>query len=191
MKRYVAGVLGVWVMAVGGCGWGQNPEDEVAGSGNPEADQRAEMRVGGSREEAQKRAATLYERLGGEGGVRRLVDDFTERVVNDPRVNFARRNVDGGLLKGDIDAWDASAQNVGHFKDRMVEFISLAAGGPAAYRGRDMGSVHDGMRISNSEFDAMIGDIKTSMERLGLGRQEQKEVLAIFETTRKEIVEER
>ena len=190
MKRCVAIVLGVWALGMGGCGWGQNPEDEVAGSGNPEADQRAEMRVGDRKEEAEKRAATLYERLGGEGGVRALVDDFTARVVNDPRVNFARRNVDGGLLKGDIDAWDASAQNVGHFKDRMVEFISLAAGGPATYQGRDMGSVHDGMRISNSEFDAMIGDIKTSMERLGLGRQEQKEVLAIFETTRKEIVEE-
>jgi hemoglobin len=106
-------------------------------------------------------------------------------------VNFTRNDVRSGILRRKYDAWDPNPQNVENFKERMVEFIALAAGGPAQYQGRDMGSVHKGMRISNSEFDAMIGDIKTSMERLNIARQEQKEVLAIFETTRKEIVEEK
>ncbi|HYE62670.1 MAG TPA: group 1 truncated hemoglobin [Phycisphaerales bacterium] len=198
MNLCAAGLL---ALTLGGCGWGQSTEgDEPAGSGDPEADQRAEMRVGSTDndrddkkkngKDGEKRNATLFERLGGQAGIRRLVDDMTTRVVNDPRVNFSRQNVDGGLLKGDIDPWDPNAQNVQHFKDRMVEFISLAAGGPATYQGRDMGTVHDGMKITNSEFDAMIGDIKTSMERLGIARQEQKELIAIFETTRKEIVGE-
>jgi hemoglobin len=106
-------------------------------------------------------------------------------------VNFARNDVKEGILRRKREPWEASATNVEHFKERMVEFISLAAGGPAEYQGRDMGPVHKGMKISNSEFDAMIGDVKTSMERLNIARQEQKEVIAIFETTRKEIVEER
>ena len=194
MKRYVMGVAGLLVLTLGGCGWGTRTEDEdPAGSGDPEADQRAEMRVGEGKgdngKDGEKQKGTLFERLGGDSGIRRLVDDFTTRVVNDPRVNFARTNVRSGILRRRIDAWDPNAQNVQHFKDRMVEFISLAAGGPAQYQGRDMGTVHDGMKITNSEFDAMIGDIKTSMERLNVGRQEQKELIAIFETTRKEIVE--
>ena len=82
-----------------------------------------------------------------------------------------------------------SAQNVARFKQRMVEFLALAAGGPSQYSGRDMKEVHEGMRITNNEFDAMVGDIKTSMDKLGIKPREKRELLAIVETTRKQIVE--
>ncbi len=52
-----------------------------------------------------------------------------------------------------------------------------------------MHTVHKGMKISNTEFDAMVGDIKTSMERLNLRNREKRDLLAIVETVRKEIVE--
>lgn len=174
---------------LGGCGMGQS-EDEVAGSGDPEADQRAELRVGGGDKKSDpKENATLFERLGGNDGIRRLVDDMSTRVLNDPRVNFDRQGVRHGILQRKVDTWDASQPNIDRFKERMVEFIALAAGGPAEYRGQDIRSVHKNMEITNGQFDAMIGDIKTSMDRLNIAKREQKELLAIFETTRKEIVE--
>jgi hemoglobin len=71
----------------------------------------------------------------------------------------------------------------------MIEFLTLAAGGPSQYTGRDMTAVHKGMRITNTEFDAMIGDIKVSMDKVGIGRREMRELLAILETTRKQVVE--
>ena len=54
---------------------------------------------------------------------------------------------------------------------------------------RDIGAVHKGMKISNNEFDAMVGDIKASMDRLKVPTREQRDLLAIVETTRKQIVE--
>jgi len=50
-------------------------------------------------------------------------------------------------------------------------------------------AVDKGMRITNSEFDAMVGDFKTSMDRLNIRQREARELLAIVETTRKQIVE--
>ena len=68
---------------------------------------------------------------------------------------------------------------------------SLAAGGPAHYEGREMKSAHAGLHISNSEFDASLGDLKASLDKLQVAIKEQKELLAIVESTRPQIVEER
>jgi hemoglobin len=47
------------------------------------------------------------------------------------------------------------------------------------------------MHISNAEFDAAIGDLKASLDKLRIPNKEQKELLAIVESTRPEIVEVR
>ena len=47
------------------------------------------------------------------------------------------------------------------------------------------------MQISNPEFDAVVGDIKATLDKLQIPNEEQKELLAIIESTRPEIVTER
>ena len=181
------------LVTLAGCALGGNSnEGELPTSGDPEADQRAEQRVGSNGDKDGKGAApqTLYERLGGEQGIAKIVDEMTQRVIADPRVNFERRSVREGWF-GKYEPWNPSQENVARFKRHMVEFLSLAAGGPTKYTGRELGALHQGMRISNAEFDAMVGDIKVSMDRLGINQREQRDVLAIIETTRKQIVEER
>jgi hemoglobin len=175
-----------------GCSFGNKGEPRTAGSGDPEADQRAEQRVGASSDKSgsgQAKEKTLYERIGGDEGISRLVDDMIPRSVNDPRVNFSRTDVKTNFLGRKYPAWDATPQNVDALKQHMREFLTLATGGPAQYTGRDIGEVHKGMRITNSEFDAMVGDIKASMDRLGFAAREKRDLLAVFETTRKQIVE--
>jgi len=44
-----------------------------------------------------------------------------------------------------------------------------------------MKSGHAGMRISNPEFDAALGDLKASLDRLQIPNKEQKELLSIIE----------
>jgi hemoglobin len=169
-----------------GCAGGE--ETRVSTSGDPEADQRAEQHMGDSGKEGGE-ARTLYDRIGGAERIAAIVDDMTERVIADPRVNFERRNVKKNWIGGEVDTWSPTTENVERFKSRMVEFLSLAAGGPTEYSGASMKEVHDDMHITNNEFDAMIGDIKASMDKLGIGRTEQRDLLAIIETTRKQIVE--
>jgi hypothetical protein len=47
------------------------------------------------------------------------------------------------------------------------------------------------MRINNPEFDAAVGDMKASLDRLKVPDAEQKELRAILESTRPQIVTER
>jgi hemoglobin len=54
-----------------------------------------------------------------------------------------------------------------------------------------MKAVHAGMRIGNPEFDAAIGDLKASLDKLRIPDKEQKELLAVIESTRPQIVTER
>jgi hemoglobin len=168
---------------------GGSGETHVAASGDPEADRRADARVGNAdgAESADKR--TLYERLGGRDGIAEIVNDMTDRAIADPRVNFERNNIKKNWLGTKYKPWDPSPANVDLFKQHMTEFLCLAAGGPTQYSGREITVVHKGMKISNSEFDAMVGDIKASMDRLGVKLREKRDFLAIIETTRKEIVE--
>jgi hemoglobin len=174
-----------------GCG-GTN-EVRTASSGDPEADRRADARVGSvegdSDSSDSKDTRTLYQRLGGFPGIAAIVDDMTERTIADPRVNFERSNVKKNFLGAKYEPWQPTDANVARFKQHMTEFLCLAAGGPTQYSGREIGAVHKGMKITNNEFDAMVGDIKASMDKLGVKQREKRDLLAIVETTRKQIVE--
>ena len=72
-----------------------------------------------------------------------------------------------------------------------MQFLALATGGPATYTGKDMTEAHHGMKISNPEFDAAIGDMKATLDKLQIGVDEQKDLLAILESTRPQVVEVR
>lgn len=198
--------------AVVGCGGTKaTKKDDFFTSGSREADQRAsqrmakEQQLGGTGQGKETAGAgegaaaqaegkqTLFDRLGGQQGITAIVDDFTPRVLADPRVNWERKGVkSGGLFSRDESAtWNPTAQNVATLKKHLVQFLSLATGGPTKYDGGEMKNVHAGMRITNPEFDAVIGDLKASLDKLRIPDKEQKELLAIVESTRPQIVTER
>ena len=188
-------------------------------SGSKEADQRASQRMAkaeqlegsgeGTGEKGVKKAAknaaasgegaqaenklSLFDRLGGEKGLTALVDDFTPRLLEDPRVNWSRQHVEshGLFTHAKAQTWQASSNNVAVLKQHMVQFLALATGGPVKYEGGEMKAVHAKMQISNPEFEAAVGDIKASLDKLQVPNKEQKELLAIIESTRPLIVTER
>lgn len=137
---------------------------------------------------------TLYDRLGGEKGVTAIVNDFMPRALQDPRVNWKRNGVKHGGFNWSRNkpaTWDDSPANVEQLKKHLVQFLTLSTGGPAHYDGKDMASSHAGLHITNPEFDAAIGDLKASLDQLQIANKEQKELLAIVESTRPQVVEQR
>jgi hemoglobin len=137
---------------------------------------------------------SLYDRLGGQEGIENIVNDFTVRVLEDPRVNFERHGVTRGGISihhGQSVAWTNSPQNVATLRKHFVQFFALATGGPPQYDGKDIKAAHEDRHISNAEFDAALGDLKSTLDKLKVPNMEQKELLAIVESTRPEIVEER
>lgn len=189
-----------------GClGRDQAPEEDeqFSTSGSREADQRAEQRIskdqqlkgegeGGGKEKPAK--PTLYERLGSGIGVASIVDDFVDRALADPRTNWERKGVKrGGVLGigGSSNEWKPTEENIVALKKHLAQFIAVATGGPIEYEGRILQKAHDGMKITNAEFDASIGALKASLDTLKVPVDEQKELLAVFESTRPQIAEKR
>jgi len=133
----------------------------------------------------------LFDRLGAEQGIARIVDDLTPRVLQDPRVNWQRSGVKRGgfsLHRDRSVAWNPSPENIAKLKKHLSQFLILATGGPAHYEGQDIRSSHADLHISNPEFDAAVGDLKASLDKLQIPNKEQKELIAIVESTRPEVV---
>jgi hemoglobin len=188
-------------ITVAGCASEAQQERDFFTSGSREADQRAAQRMvkeeqlssGGEEHGGGEEKRTLYERLGGEEGVQTIVSDFVARAMADPRVNWERKGVvKGGWFRRNKPVeWQHDAQDVANLKKHMAQFIALATGGPVKYEGGEMRQVHAGLRITNAEFDASIGDLKATLDKLGVPTDEQKELLAVVESTRPQVVTER
>ena len=182
-------------------------DEQLAGSGEGAGEKGAKKAeatkpaVGAQGDKGTNKAAqvegklALFDRLGGEKGITAIVDDFTPRVLQDPRVNWQRKGVkSGGFFRrksSESVAWNATGENMTNLKKHLVQFIVLATGGPPHYDGKEMKSAHAGMKIGNPEFDAALGDLKASLDTLQIPNKEQKELLSIIESTRPQIVTQR
>jgi hemoglobin len=121
---------------------------------------------------------TLWDRLGGEANVKKVVDDFVDLASTNPKVNFDR----DGKYKLD-------PATVARLKKLLVEQISSLTGGPFKYSGRDMKTVHKDMAITDAEFDALAADLKTALERNGAKAADVQAVLALVAKMKPDIVE--
>ncbi|MDB5302498.1 MAG: globin-like protein [Phycisphaerales bacterium] len=200
----IAFVASTTLVLLNGCSSGEKKKPDFFTSGNREADQRAEQRMAkdeqlkdaksaGSSEKADAKKS-LYDRLGGEKGITAIVDDFVPRAMSDPRVNWDRKGVKRGgfsIHRGRTVTWNPTPEAVQQLKKHLVQFFSLSSGGPAVYEGREMKEAHAGLHITNAEFDASVGDLKASMDKLQVPLKEQKELLALIESTRPQVAEER
>lgn len=116
--------------------------------------------------------SSLYERLGGMDGITAVIDDFVARCAADDRIN-------GKFARTDI----------ARLKRMLVDQVCAASGGPCVYQGRDMRETHDSMAVTAGEFDALVEDLVATLNQLGVGTQEQDELLAVLGPLRSEIVE--
>jgi hemoglobin len=200
------------ILAAGCGGEAQQAKDkDFFTSGNREADQRADERMaqkqeltgdtanaGGTVTKSQAVLAEskkpLYDRLGGSVGIKLIVNDFVTRALADPRVNLQRVGIKRGgfsIHHNQSMEWDASADNIAALKLHLEEFIGVSTGGPAKYTGEDIRDTVKNMHFTNPNFDAAMGDLKATLDTLQIANQEQKELLAVMETTREQVVEDR
>jgi hemoglobin len=124
--------------------------------------------------------STLWERLGGEKQIQRLVGDFVDGVLADPKVNFSR----DGKHKMD-------ARQVAELKRTLVILASSVGGGPYKYDGKTMAEIHKGMRITDAEFDALVSQLRLALVRNEVKLADRFLIESALETTRKDIVEKK
>lgn len=119
---------------------------------------------------------SLHDRLGGTAAIAAVVDAFVANVAADTRVNarFARVAGDTGAMR--------------QFKQKLVDQVCAGAGGPCTYQGLDMKAAHQGMGLTNADFDAIVEDLVKALDGAGVPTKEKDELLAILGPMRADIV---
>ena len=132
----------------------------------------------GSAQAAEVQASkSLYDRLGGVYPISVVVDTFIDLLlVNDvlnanPAIDTARKRVPAAGLKYHVTA-----------------LVCQQTGGPCKYTGREMKESHAHLNISEKEWQAMLADFRRVMNNYGVPAKEQAELVAIVESTKKDIV---
>lgn len=123
----------------------------------------------------QPKEKTLYERLGGYDGISAVVDDFLGRLGKDPM--FDRFGQGRGM--------DSKHRAKQLIKDQLCSLT----GGPCDYIGRDMAPTHQGLEITQKEWDASVEHLKASLAQFKVGEKEQKELLAVVDKLKGDIIE--
>lgn len=120
---------------------------------------------------------SLYERLGGVYAIAAVVDDFVDRLMDDPRLNANPK----------VDEAHHRVPKAG-FKYLVTEQVCWAAGGPQRYTGRSMRDSHSELGITAGEWEAFLDDLQQTFDRFGVPIAERRELLAIVESTKADIV---
>ena len=123
---------------------------------------------------------SLYERLGGQPAISKVVSDFVDRAAGDPAVNFTR--------EGHPNHWQATPENVAKLKEHLTQFVVQATGGPQDYHGKDMQSLHTGMQITDAEFTAIANDLKATLVQDQVPAKEQDDLMKVVASTHDQIV---
>ena len=123
----------------------------------------------------------LYDRIG-EQKLRAVVNDTVDMSAKDPKVALDRA--------GQAAGWSATPENIADFKRGLFQFVAAASGGPQEYRGKDMVTAHQGMNITNEQFDALMSHLKAAMDKNGVPADAQRQLTQVFNGTRSAIVQQ-
>ncbi|WP_339708451.1 group 1 truncated hemoglobin [Algoriphagus aquimarinus] len=121
-------------------------------------------------------ARTLYERLGEQQGITKLVDDVVDLHMTNP------------LVSPRFLPYKSKPEQLKKIKEHTVNFFCAGAGGPQQYMGRDMVQTHTGMNISAQEYLAVVDDILGAMGSNKYTEEDKKDVLAILYSLKEGII---
>ena len=120
---------------------------------------------------------SLYHRLGGYDAIAAFADDLLARVLADPQLGIYWKGKCKDSLRKE--------------RQVLVDYLCAAAGGPVNYSGRDMKTSHEGLGISESDWDVFAKHAVASLEDLGVPQREKNDVLAFASSLKGDIVEAR
>lgn len=101
-------------------------------------------------------AETLYEKVGGEEAISKVVDYFyNELVLKDDKVNHFFQQTD-----------------MEKQREHQAKFISFALGGPNQYTGKSMAKAHEGMNLKPEHFQAIVNHLHDALAHYGVPEAE-------------------
>lgn len=114
---------------------------------------------------------SVYQSLGGIQKIEEIVDNFVLEIERDPVIFDYFKDSD-----------------VERFRSKLTEHICFHTGGPCDYTGDSMERVHDGMNMTESDFNRGVDLLINAMYASRVPHRVQNKVLAIFVPMRKQII---
>lgn len=113
----------------------------------------------------------LFDDLGGQPGIDRIVDASMDNYLADPRIKaiFDESNID--RLRAEF----------------KVQFCQVT-GGPCQYKGHDMTEAHVGLHLTNADFNAVVEDLQDAMDKVGVSFATQNRFLARLAPMQRQVV---
>ena len=113
----------------------------------------------------------LFDRLGGLDAIKAVVGEFLTNVAADDKIKarFANANLEG-------------------LRAKLVDQICQATGGPCNYTGLDMKSAHAGMKVTEDEFNALVGDLVKALDKFKVPEKEKGELLGALGAMKPDII---
>ncbi|TMP32437.1 group 1 truncated hemoglobin [Pseudoalteromonas rubra] len=114
---------------------------------------------------------TLYQQVGGQAGLERLVDLFIQQIGRDKAIlpYFAKANVS-------------------HFRQGFITHLCDTLDGPCDYRGDSMVQIHTGMQITEADFNRVVELLINAMNEAGISHTTQNQILARLAPLRGEVI---
>ena len=114
---------------------------------------------------------SLYQDLGGQGGLVKIADEFLKRLQADPKLEPFFRDVDAP-----------------QFKERLVIQFCEVSGGPCKQAKHDMRKVHSAVDINKASFNATVEVLQQAMHAQGVGYRTQNRLLAQLAPMHRDII---
>ena len=115
--------------------------------------------------------ATLYNDFGGLPGLTKVVEDTLALVLADDRIKDTFKNSD-----------------TKHVTKMIIEQFCELTGGPCKYSGDGMHEVHQGLALSNRQFNALVEDLQIAMDQSHIPSRTQNKLLAMLAPMQRMIV---
>ncbi|WP_276356359.1 group I truncated hemoglobin [Cohnella caldifontis] len=113
----------------------------------------------------------LFEKLGGEEAIAKVVDKFYDKVMADGTVNgfFARTDMEKQ-------------------RRHQADFIGYALGSGKKYTGQSMSKVHAGMNLQPKHYDAIVNHLSSTLREFGTSPEDIRKVEDTVNTLRDDIL---
>ena len=135
----------------------------------------AVLLVGAAGLAAQMKQETLYKRLGGYDALAAVTDDFIGRLAADKQL--------GKFFVGH------SKDSLGRIRQLIVDQLCAVTGGPCIYVGRSMKVAHEGLGITDADWDVSVKHLVATLDKFKVPQKEKDEVLGAISTLKADIVE--
>lgn len=103
---------------------------------------------------------SLYRQFGGKAGLEHVIDDFYDRMLEDPRTKSYFDGV-----------------SIPHLEKLLNQQLCELMGGPCVYTGRSMKKSHEGLGIDHAAFEAGVDALKQAMDKNHVPADAQQKLL--------------